>query len=173
MAAYNKWLILELNEIGESCNYAELDNILQEMLGSEIDYFIPILSEKMGSYTSTSVLFEGYVFVKDCEESREKLSDLKDFRIFSRLLENNNRLQTVDSRTIGVLKRKLKHSVCKKIKPGTRVQILEGIFKNLVGEVMSIEDRGKKVVVSIKRLSREMIAPLPTTSVIVVERGDL
>lgn len=172
MANPNPWLILELNELGESCNFAELNYTLEEMLGIESEYFIPIHSEKMGSYTSTSVLFEGYVFVKDSPSAREKLDNLKDYKIFSRILENGGKFQTISSRTVGVLRRKLKASVHKKIKPGTRVRILEGIFENLIGEVVCLEDSGKKIMVRIKRLSREIIAPLPSTSVVVVERNE-
>jgi transcription antitermination factor NusG len=172
VANSNPWLILELNELGESCNFAELNYTLNDMLGVDVEYFIPIHSEKMGSYTSTSVLFEGYVFVKDSNLARQKLDNLKDYKIFSRILESGGRFQTVSSRTIGVLRRKLKASIHKKVKAGTRVRILDGIFENLVGEVVSIEDNGKKMMVRIKRLSREIIAPLPSTSVVVVERDE-
>lgn len=162
--ADNQWLVIELSEQGESAGYAELENALTETVGSE--YFIPVHHEKMGSYVSTSVLFEGYVFVRDSSNARTQLDDLRDSRYFSRVLENQGRPQTVDSRAIGVLKRKLKNSTKKKMKIGTKVKVLEGIFENLVGEVVGDEDGGKKVIVKISRLSRQMIAPLPATSVV-------
>lgn len=43
------------------------------------------------------------------------------------------------------------------------VKVLDGIFKNLIGEVMCVEDDGKKIMVKIKRISREIIAPIPAT----------
>lgn len=169
----NKWLIIELNDIGEACSFAELNNVLQDMLGFDIDYFIPMHSEKIGSYTSTSVLFKGYVFVRDTIDSRKKLENLSDFRIFSKILENDNKFQTVNSRTIGVLKRKLKNASRKKLKPGTKVRVLAGMLENLSGEVISLEDEGKEVMLRIKRLSREIIAPVPVTNIVVVERDEL
>jgi len=162
------WLIIELSDLGDSADYAELHNSLEEMLG-ELDFFIPIHNEQMGSYTSTSVLFEGYVFVKDSQEARSRLSEMDDYRFFSRLLENNGRIQTVNSKTIGVLKRKLKNSAKKRIRRGTMVKVIEGTFENLVGEVVSTEDQGRQAMVKIERLSREIIAPLPCTSLIVLE----
>ena len=165
----SRWLVLELSEQGDSASFAELDNSLQEMLGEKSEYFIPIHSEKLGSYTSTSVLFEGYVFVKDSSSARSQLSEISDFRYFSKILESNGRVQTVDSRTIAVLKRKLRNSARKKIQKGTKVQILDGIFENLVGEVVSIEDQGREAMVRIKRLSREIIAPVPCTNLAVLK----
>jgi len=44
-----------------------------------------------------------------------------------------------------------------------KIRVLEGVFKNLKGEVISIEDNGKKVMIRIKRLTREIIAPIPST----------
>jgi transcription antitermination factor NusG len=41
--------------------------------------------------------------------------------------------------------------------------VLDGVFKNLVGEVIGIEDHGKRIMVRIKRISREIIAPIPAT----------
>ena len=46
---------------------------------------------------------------------------------------------------------------------GIRVRVLGGVFKNLIGEVISTEDNGKKIMIKIKRISREIIAPVPAT----------
>jgi transcription antitermination factor NusG len=163
--AESNWLILELNEYGEAATRGELEYSLREMLGQDAEFFIPIHHEKMGSYISTSVLFEGYIFIRDSLEIRARLGDIRDFRLFSRILESNGRIQTVDSRTIGGLRRKLKNSMRKRFNPGTPVKILEGTFKDLIGEVMSVENNGRKVMVQVKRLSREMIIPVPSTSI--------
>jgi transcription antitermination factor NusG len=63
------------------------------------------------------------------------------------------------------MKRRLKKSIKRKINIGSKVKVLEGIFSNLPGEVVGIDDEGKKIMVKIKTLSREMIAPVPSTSV--------
>lgn len=159
------WVIIELSEIGEAAEYEEIELGIRDLFGDKVDYFIPTHNEKMGSYKSTSVLIDGYVFVRDGSKVRECLVDIKDHRVFSRAL-GNGKLHTIDSRQIGVLKRKLKQSVKKRVKPGKKVKILEGIFENLVGEVVGTEDDGRKVLVKISRPSREMIAPIPSTSIV-------
>jgi len=162
--AESRWIIIALSEVGDRAGYEEIENAIVCIFGEDSDYFIPIYHEKMGSYTSTSILFEGYVFVKDSFYIRENIPYVREHRIFSGALENRRKIQTVDSKTIGRLRRKLKNSTKKKIKPGSMVRVTGGIFENLVGEVVSMEDGGKKVMVKIKRLSREMIAPIPSTS---------
>jgi len=162
--ATSNWVILELSEYGEKADYSEVIKSIFSFFG-EVEHFIPTHHEQMGSYVSTSILFEGYAFIKDSDSVRAKLYDFKESRIFSGVLRSRGKVQTVDSKTIGILKRKLKNSVKKKVKTGTKVRIMEGIFENLEGEVMSLEDGGRRAIVKVKQLSREMIAPIPTTSI--------
>lgn len=163
MAKGNKWLILEINDCIEEINYHEIESTLLNILGNNIDYFIPIHHERMGSYISTSVLIEGYIFVRDSPIVRQNLNNIQETRIFLGALFLSGKYQTVSSDVIGSLKRKLKHSLKRKFSVGMRVKVLEGIFKNLVGEIISVEDNGKKVMIKIKRITREIIAPIPST----------
>lgn len=163
MVRSSKWLILELNETVESINYQEIESALCSIFGDKVDYFIPIHHECIGSYISTSVLMEGYVFIKDCAEVRQNLNSLQESRIFVGALFGAGKFQTVDSDVIKTLKKKLKNSLKRRFNIGVKVVVLEGIFKNLIGEVISIEENGKKIMIKIKRLSREIIAPIPST----------
>lgn len=160
-----KWIIIELSEQGDGLHYREIEHNVKELFGARADYFIPVYQEKMGSYTSTCSLFEGYVFIRDTEEVRLNLSNIRDFRVFAKALECCGRLQTVDSNAIGVLKRKLNKAVKRKLEMGSKVKVLEGIFSNLVGEVVGVDDSGRRIMVRIKTLSREMIAPVPSTAI--------
>lgn len=163
MAKGNKWLILELSDIVEDINYYEIESTIINVFGDKVDYFIPIYHERMGSYISTSVLMEGYVFVRDCPEIRQNLNNLQETRIFSGALFFSGKFQTVSSDVIGSLRKKLKNTLKRKFIVGMRVIVLEGVFKNLKGDVISIEDNGKKIMIKIKRLTREIIAPIPST----------
>ena len=163
MAISDRWLILELNDTFEDVNYREIRGAITTVFGDDIDYFIPIHNERMGSYTSTSTLMEGYVFVKDCLEVREGINNLHESKVFIGALFHSGRYQTVNSEIIRGLKKKLRNSLKKKMENGTRDLILCGVFKNLSGEVIGVEDDGKKIMVKIKRISREIIAPIPST----------
>lgn len=163
MARFDQWLILELNDNFEDISYQEIEVAIIMAFGDGVDYFIPIYHECVGSYTTTSILMEGYAFVKDCPEIRQNINNLQEHKIFSRVLNYSGRYQTVNSNIIGGLKRKLKNSLKRKFSAGTKVQVLEGVFKNLIGEVIGIEDSGTKIMVRIKRISREIIAPIPST----------
>lgn len=161
----NRWMILELSEQGISLSYSEIVACIKELFGDDVDFFLPVRQEKMGSYTSTCSLFDGYAFIRDGEKTRSCLINLKDFRAFSKVLSCRGHIQTVDSNAIGVLKRKLDKALKKSLGIGSKVKVLEGVFSNLVGEVVGIDDGGKKITVKIKTLSREMIAPVPSTSI--------
>jgi len=154
-----------LSEAGEGASRAELEAALRSFVGEDVEWFIPIHHERMGSYVSTSVLFEGYVFVRDCDTTRESVHDIREHRMFNRFLQSGGRLDTVDSYTIGALRRKLKNSIKHSYVVGTQVKILEGVFTDLIGEVMDNEDDGRRVIVKVNRRSREWIVPLPSTSV--------
>ena len=162
MAVAN-WLILELCDFIDNITYKDIEGAITVTFGEGIEYFIPMHHEEMGSYTSTSTLMDGYVFVKDCPEARDCLLDMKDQRLFSKVLCKKGEFITVNSRTIAGLKHKLSNSLKKRFVPGTNVKILGGVFKNLIGEVIGVEDKGLKIMVRIKRRSREMIAPIPAT----------
>lgn len=158
----DQWLILELNDNIENITYREIEATILNIFG-DAEYFIPIHHERMGSYISTSVLMEGYAFVKDCLEIRQRIPFLKEQRIFSGFLFYGGRYQTIDTKKINDLKRKLNKSLKKKFIDGAKIKVLGGIFKNLHGIVMSTEDDGKRVMIKIKRISREIIAPIPST----------
>jgi len=157
----SNYLILEINDV-ESIEYREIEAAIISMFG-EVDYFIPIHHEKIGSYTSSSVLMEGYVFVKDTPLVRDCLVNLRDQRVFSKALCHGHHFDTVTSTEVAVLKRKLKLSLKRRFSVGEKVKILDGIFKSLEGEIISIENGGKTLMIKIKRISREMIAPVPAT----------
>lgn len=163
--AQPNWYILEINEVGEVATYPEIVAALQSVFGQDVEYFIPIYHEQMGSYTSTNVLFEGYVFIQDSDEVRSNLANVKDCRIFSGLLKMCGQIKTLNSKEIGLLRRKLKSSLNKRLQIGTKVKVHEGVFQNLEGEVLSLEDNGRIANVKIICLSREIIAPIPTTCV--------
>lgn len=158
----DKWLILELNENIENVTYREIEGAILNTFG-DVEYFIPIHHERMGSYISTSILMEGYAFVKDTIKVRQSISNLREQRIFSGFLFYGGRFQTINSKKINELKRKLKKSLRKKFINGTKIKVLGGIFKNLHGIVINTEDDGKRVMIKIKRISREIIAPIPAT----------
>ena len=157
----SNYLILEVSD-AESIEFREIEAAIITMFG-EVDYFIPIHHEKIGSYTSSSVLLEGYVFVKDSPTVRDCLANLRDQRVFSKALCHGHRFETVSSTEVATLKRKLKYSLKRRFAVGEKVKILDGIFKALEGEVISVEDGGKTIMIKIKRISREMIAPVPAT----------
>lgn len=168
MDVSNRWLILELNDSIENIDYRDIQVAIDTVFG-DVDYFIPIHHERMGSYISTSVLIEGYVFVRDCLEVRQGIINLRGNKIFMGALFCSGKYQTVSSEVIKGLKKKLRNSLKKRLENGTLVLVLEGVFKDLIGEVIGVEDNGKKIMVKIKRISREIIAPIPSTLLKVIK----
>lgn len=160
-----EWLVLELNDFIDNISYKDIESAVITTFGENIEYFIPMHFEEIGSYTSSSTLMDGYVFIKDHPNIQESLLNLKENQLFSKVLCKKGEFVRIDSRTIAGLKHKLKNTLKKKFNPGEKVKVLEGVFKDLVGEIISIEDGGRLVMVKIKRISREMIAPVPSTQI--------
>lgn len=166
------WLILELNDLMSNVGYQEIEGAIFQIFGNNVEYFIPIHNEKMGSYISTSTLMEGYAFVKDTSTVRNNIINLSDQRVFSRVLHHGGKYQVISNKAVTELKKKLKKSLKKKFEMGSRVTVLEGTFKNLIGEVIGLEEGGKKVILRIKRISRDIIAPMPATLVEASKAGE-
>lgn len=165
MARAKPWLILELSEYGETITYPELVSALASIFGDGTEYFIPTHYEQIGSYTAQNTLFEGYAFVKDSEAARKSAANLADSRVFSRALKRGNKFQTLSTKEIESLRKKLKISLKRDFEPGLRVKILDGLFQNMEGEIqyLAMEKTGQMAYVVIKCISREVIAPVPTT----------
>lgn len=168
MAAYSKWIVVQLNDTVEIPEYREIEAAVQEVFGEGIDYFIPIHCQKVGTYTSSSILIPGYIFVKDTDKAREFLGNMGSNRILTGALVLDNKIQTVSSVVIAGLRRRLRNSLKKNFKPGIKVRICDGALKNLVGEVVGMEDEGLNVMVRVNRLSRDILAPVPATLVEVI-----
>lgn len=160
----DQWLILELsdNDNAENVTYREIEAAILNIFG-DVEYFIPIHHERMGSYISISILIEGYAFIKDSIKVRECILNFRDQKVFSGFLYHDNKFQTISMKEINDLKRKLRKSLKKKFIGGTKIRVLGGVFKNLQGIVMNTEDNGKRVIIKITRISREIIAPIPAT----------
>jgi transcription antitermination factor NusG len=157
---------LELSEIGEEATYPELVYAIQNIFGSTVEFFIPILYEQIGSYTSTNSLFDGYVFVVDTQENRTSLLGIRENRLFVGPLKIMGRIQTLTSSEINDLRQKLKNSLNKKFKQGSTVKICNGVFSDLEGEILAAEDNGRISTVRIMCQSREMIVPIPSTCLV-------
>jgi transcription antitermination factor NusG len=160
-----KWFIIEISEQGEGASYSELASNIKDLFGEDADFFIPTYQEKMGSYLSAYSLFDGYVFVRDGDKIRERLVNLRDFKVFAKVLECRGHYEMLGSHEIGSLKRKLAKASRKKLCVGSSVKILEGMFSKMTGEVVEINKEGKVAMVRIKTLSREWLAPIPVTSI--------
>lgn len=167
------WIILQLSDSIENPEYRDIHGALVKAFGDHAEFFIPIHHEKVGSYTSTCTLFQGYVFVKDGHEVREALSTVTDNRLFQGPLRKaDGKIHTERSTVVASLRRRLTNSLKSKIPIGSLVKISEGPLKDLVGQVVGIEDGGHVVVVKVRRYSRDILAPIPATLVEKVESED-
>ena len=161
MAGVKQWIILQTRENAD--DYFDIEKSIKQIFGKNSEYFIPILYQKLGSYNCFNVLFDGYVFIRDTEDNRRILSDLSNSKTFLGPVVISNRIQTVDSYTIAKFKRQLKKrstNIC--IENGKTVYVMDGIFENLSGEVIGVEEN--KAIVRFVTLSREFIAPIPISS---------
>ena len=158
-----KWIILQVRENCE-LNYPEIRGELLKHF-SELDIFIPVYHEQVGSYVCDMTLMEGYVFVKDNNGNRRTIiEEFHPGRMFDPL-KFNEKLKTISGKDIEQFKKQIQRKLRKTIDRGTKVLVTQGIFKNLTGEVTDIEGEGTRVMVQFNQRSRQLFASIPITCV--------
>lgn len=140
-----KWFSLILHDNCDLCeNYSRVQYELENIFGKDVVYFLPIYIEQVENKLVGVDLFDGYIFVKkdDCIDE-DCFTGKNDF--FDSVLKTG--ASSLTNRDINTFKTKLKKKLDKRLpKKGDKVVVLEGTFKNMTGNVLSVrKDRTIRV----------------------------
>lgn len=159
----NNWLIVSLSEDTEmEEDYMNIDYEINTVFGVDVEYFIPIYKEKLGTKEICLVLFDGYIFVQEPRGGFKDIdfNKIRTTHVRSPLISDGS-FSYVKNKDINGFKRELKKKIKSLIpKIGSVVIPKEGTFKDLEGTVVSI-DRDKMVlIVRFETSSRVVQAPV-------------
>lgn len=156
----NKWLILQLNDNYDiSEHYENIKMELSNIFGSDVEYFIPLHTEKIENKPVSLILFEGYVFVKCNNNELDLFTEEYDY-IRGPLLQNN-KAQYVYDKDINKFREQIENNLINLLpEKGQKVIPKVGVFKNLEGEVLSVNKKDLVARVLFKQASRVVQASI-------------
>ena len=153
-----EWLALPLTYLGDSCSSLILENELKKIFKSPlVQYFIPRFTEKDQRHEKEIILFNGYIFLKGM--TPKELSRIGSGNsYFQSPLRMNEKLAGIQDKEIKTLKKKLDALRQHNLAIGSTVLIEEGIYKNLTGEVIELDDKDDSASILVILSSKEVLA---------------
>lgn len=165
----SRWVIVELSEeTSLELNYEQIVHTIEDVLGDDAAFFIPLYVEKVQGKNASYVLFDGYVFVQRTDEVISKIFRLKSEHIKGPLFVDGC-MRLVSGTRINDYKTKMQERV-KTLIPvaGQRVIPKVGVFKNMEGTVLSVDTKKLIAVVLFEKSSRVVEAPLNVVNLIIL-----
>lgn len=133
----------------------------------DIDMFIPAISQNVRDDSQTLFFMEGYVFFRYVRGvSFLKLRDTTYFNDVLVTSKRNGRepeYSLLDDSKLNLMRQGMNDLRVGKFLVGDAVQIIEGNFKNLKGDVSMVYDRKQVVQVSVVLRSKMVLMDFPST----------
>lgn len=171
-----KWVAVELSLQGERKPPAELEMVVRSEIGEGVEIFVPSVSFTRRESEVVLCLMEGYFFVEAALPpstyfSLERSPYVE--RVLTRDEPEGRFICYVGDETITELKGGLAELVSRDIKVGDYVRVVEGVYSDLSGRILSVDQEKEKASVHIVDLrSMEVIVELPFQFFEPEERGD-
>jgi transcription antitermination factor NusG len=167
----SSWIIVELFEdTSLESHYEQIEHCIRDVLGSQTEYFIPVYKEKVRGKIVCFVLFEGYVFVRRTDEIVRNIFRLKNEHIKGALFVSKC-LRLISGVRVNEYKKRMSDRIRSMIpEKGQRVIPKIGVFKNLEGEVLSIDKKKLIALVRFEKASRVVEAPINVVNLFIVSK---
>lgn len=155
------WATLVLHEFVDIDKMeSQIVREIHTVMGSTVEYFIPVKTHKIATREFRVALFDGYVFIKHdgTLDFASRVCKLRGGYIKGALI-SNHQLSYVPGTEIDKYREQLKdHVYTCRPSIGDIVEGVEGTFTNMVGEVISVNSPMKTADVKFKTKTREIIA---------------
>ena len=169
-----KWIIFELAEevTFEDCSEAIEQDILQ-LLGEDVQYFIPIYSKDISGNLVSDILFEGYFFIKSSNKILDSIDDIRSDHIKG-AMKKNSKIVQIPGEKINEFKKEMYEKLLR-LAPKRKQWISPkiGIFSNLKGEVLSVNKRDMTFIARFKCSTREVEAPVNFINYIPISQNEV
>jgi hypothetical protein len=165
----SRWIIVQLHESTSLAeHYEQIGHTIGEVLGPDTQYFIPIYHERVQGKNVSFVLCEGYIFVLRTESTIQNIFRLKSEHIRGPLFFNGS-LRLVTGQRINRLRQDMQDRIRALIpEKGQRVIPKVGVFKNLEGEVLSVDQKKLVAIVRFTQPSRIVDAPINVVNLVIL-----
>ena len=152
------WVVLELTRAGESlASEGGLGPVLIGFLGAEPDHpvFVPSISYLRHGKRVTVCLLEGYAFVASGLSETVYFSLEHNCPFVRQVLTQPGRVRTlkvVNQSAIQEMQDQLAAQASSDIEEGMRVQVIGGLYSELVGEVLILNDDHAHILLELRSL---------------------
>ena len=170
------WVVLELTRTGENkVDDGTLETRIRKdlILSEEHPIFVPATTYRKDGKTITTHLMEGYVFIATGLEETEY------FRLEKKAYVNKvmtsmsaagvRVLSTIPNQRIHQIRLKLRDILSEGIEAGLDVEIVDGTYSKLSGEVLGLHDDHAFVFFNLRSL--KIIAKIPRVFLVEAEDG--
>lgn len=170
------WVVYQLSAYGESlAEKGELLEKVRKHIPKDKEVFIPYYKiEFQGKITKVNVM-EGYFFIESGLEENIYFSlATKSYIEFVMHTRNakGNFLQTIRDQDVENLKKSLREQITTDLELGMLVEIENGIYKGLEGEVVGFTEDKQEAFVYIKLRTLRAIRAIPTYILSIQEDPD-
>lgn len=157
----SSWYIVELSWLGEKIDNVDDIVFSIQKLEPTIEVWIPAFSFTEKRKTEKIVFFPGYIFIEDTINIDRLRDIVSKVEFLYRLLLNGKDFARITDNEINDLKRKFKDNLKNKFKVGQKVLVVKGCWKNLDGQITSINEEDESVTILIQMRSVEKFINVP------------
>lgn len=159
------WNIVQMSYLGEREPSSEVVKSLKKIGGKGTKVFVPAIKGPGKSFKDEKFLVEGYVFVKPSKDPMCLFSVEEDplfLRAVSQLHGKERILNQISDRELENIRSRLEElKDPEKVQVGDSVQVTDGVFRNMVGKVQSIDEEGiARVDIQLHSKSKTAKVPL-------------
>ncbi len=162
-----KWVVVQLSPMGEKeKNLEMIKKSARQILKSDIEMFIPAMSQKVRNESQTVFFMDGYVFIKHVDGlPYHKLNETTYFlNVLSKINLDKKRVYSLlDDKALDPMRSGVQNMRMNKFIEDENVKVIKGNFRNLIGKIISVSDGGENVQVSIDLRSKKMIIDFPAS----------
>lgn len=161
----DRWVIVELSHRGEKKDPPELEELLRQEIGDDVEIFVPAMTYTRNEETVTICLMEGYAFIAE-GISTSRYFSLEESPYVQRVMARNESdgrfVQYVPDTEVKQLRRQLNRKAFRDLSIEDEVLITEGSHSELEGEIVDLRPEENMASVRIDGLkSISSIVELP------------
>ncbi len=166
----SKWVVVQLTPLGErEKNLAQIKRSVKQILGIELDVFVPAINQKVRDESLTTWFSEGYVFVKYVPSvSYHKLAETNYFNAVLSSMSNVNGerkrvYSLLDDKELAPMRVGMQDLKVGEFVVEQDVKIVKGTYKGLPAKVSMVYEGGENVQVYFHLRSKKLFMDFPSS----------
>lgn len=162
-----QWVIVQLSSHGEKEKDLEIiKKSVSRILKSNVEVFIPAISQKVREEALTTFYMEGYIFIKyDPSINYSKLNETTYFRgVLRHSTSERRKFHLLKDSDLNPMRLGMKELKISEFSMGEEVKVIKGQWKNLIGKIVLIHnDEEENIQLSINLRSKPILIEFPSS----------